>query len=88
MGSKYSKDISKDKEIGQYLNLGFQLAVAVGLGIAIGYWLDKRLGTTPLLLLLGLSLGAVAGFLNIYRIVYPPKNKKTVREKQGNEINS
>ena len=75
MNSKYCKSISKNKEIGQYLNLGFQLAVAVGMGIAVGYWLDKKLGTTPLFLLLRLCVGAIAGFLNIYRIVYPTKNK-------------
>jgi len=88
MDSKDCKDISKNKEIGKYLNLGFQLAVAVGLGIVVGYWLDKKLGTVPLFLLLGLSVGAVAGFLNIYRIVYPPQNSKSVLEKQRNEINS
>jgi F0F1-type ATP synthase assembly protein I len=59
------------------INLGLELAVAVGLGIILGLWLDSKLKTTPLLTILGVFLGAISGMLNIYRSVYPkdPKRK-------------
>lgn len=58
------------------MTLGIQFAVAVGLCIAGGYWLDLKLGTTPLFLILGVFLGGSAGFLNIYRDVYSEKKDK------------
>ena len=41
---------------------------------AIGYWLDGRFGTKPWLLLGGLILGMVGGFVNFFRLVLPPKD--------------
>ena len=42
---------------------------------AIGYWLDGRCGTKPWLLLAGLILGMVGGFVNFFRLVLPPKDR-------------
>lgn len=77
MLQKDSKNTQANTELAKSLNLGLQLAVAVGLGLFAGWWLDKRLATLPLFLLLGLCAGAVAGFLNIYRVAYPKKNQKS-----------
>jgi len=40
---------------------------------AIGYWLDARFGTKPWLLLAGLVLGMIGGFVNFFRLVLPPR---------------
>ena len=40
--------------------------VLYGLG---GWWLDGKLGTSPLFLLIGVGLGAVGGFIWVYREV-------------------
>jgi len=40
---------------------------------AIGLWLDGRFGTKPWLLLAGLLLGMVGGFVNFFRLVLPPR---------------
>ena len=58
-----------------YLDLGLRLAVSVLLGIAGGYWLDVKLGTSPLLLIVGLAFGMTAGFLSLYRTVYPSRTR-------------
>ena len=58
---------------GHYIDLGLQFAVAIGLGVALGYYLDTKWNTTPIMLILGVLLGAAAGFLNIYRAVFPSK---------------
>jgi len=45
------------------------LAVAV----AIGWFLDRWLGTTPFLLILFFLLGGAAGVANVWRLVAPRK---------------
>jgi len=72
----------KGTTIGPYMNLGMQLAVAVIIGMALGYWLDSILGTSPLFLLLGVLAGGTAGFMNIYRTVYPDRRDKDTGAKQ------
>ncbi|MBC7328981.1 AtpZ/AtpI family protein [bacterium] len=37
-------------------------------GYFFGYWLDKKLGTSPYLSLVGLFLGISAGFYQLYKI--------------------
>ena len=41
----------------------------------IGYWLDGRFGTKPWLLLTGLILGMIGGFVSFFRLVLPPKDQ-------------
>lgn len=68
---------AQGNKIGPYLDLGLQFAIAIGLGVGVGYLADGKLKTFPLFLILGMFLGAVAGFLNIYRAVYPNKKMKS-----------
>lgn len=62
--------------IAPYLDLGLQLAVAVAIGFAGGYFADNFFHTRPVFIVLGVLLGAAAGMLNIYRTVYPRRNGK------------
>ena len=51
------------RDVGPYLGIGTGLAGTVLLGVGIGYWLDRRFGTSPLWLILGGVLGiVVAGY--------------------------
>lgn len=56
-------------QIGVYLTVPFILAVSPILGWWIGSWLDKTFETSPYLMYLGLLLGFVAGFRELYRLV-------------------
>lgn len=47
---------------GRYASLGIQLAASICVCGWIGYWLDSKLGTYPWLMILGLMMGAGAGF--------------------------
>lgn len=49
--------------------LGIHLVVATFMGLAIGYYLDKWLETSPLFTMLFLFFGIIAGFQNMYREV-------------------
>ena len=55
--------------------VGMTLVMCTIIGLAGGYFADKWLGTTPWLTLIGLVLGIVAGFVNLFRSV-----KKAERE--------
>jgi ATP synthase protein I len=46
--------------------IGLSAVTAIVLGLALGLWLDGRLGTKPWLTLGGLLLGVVAGLRNIF----------------------
>ncbi|MFQ5750452.1 MAG: AtpZ/AtpI family protein [bacterium] len=64
------------KGVALYIDLGLRFAIAILIGVAGGYWLDSKLHTMPLFLVLGLALGATSGFLTIYRTVYPKSSTK------------
>lgn len=63
-------------DFGRYATLGIQYALSIALLTGLGWWLDGRWGTTPWLLVAGVVLGVVAGFVNLVRAVPaapPPK---------------
>lgn len=49
------------------MRLGVEMVSALVVGVAIGYFLDRWLGTKPWLMLLFFLLGSAAGFLGVYR---------------------
>ncbi|MFC1660528.1 AtpZ/AtpI family protein [Gemmatimonadota bacterium] len=54
---------------GQYMGLGLTLALSTLLFLLCGWWLDGKVGTTPLFMILGAFVGAAAGFFSLYRHV-------------------
>ena len=60
----------------RYAQSGTMLIVPMIVLGGVGYWLDRRLGLEPWLLLAGLILGMASGFLNFFRLVLPPKGEK------------
>lgn len=65
----------------QYGNLSLELLSGVLVGAFGGYWLDRWLGTSPWLLLIGFFLGAAAGFLNIFRLVSSEREEEKKKDK-------
>lgn len=55
--------------LGIYGAIGFQLAIAVVVGVMAGRWLDARWGTTPWMTIAGMLLGSGAGFWNLIRLL-------------------
>ena len=61
---------------GQYMGLGMTWALAVLLFLGVGAWLDSKLGTSPLLLIVGAFVGGGAGFYSLYyHIVIEPRER-------------
>jgi F0F1-type ATP synthase assembly protein I len=52
---------------GKYAGLGLQFAISILLFLYAGQWLDRRLGTGSLFLILGVFVGASAAFYSMYR---------------------
>lgn len=55
--------------MGLAVHIVVELVVALVVGVGIGLLLDNWLEIAPLFLVVFLFLGAVAGFLNVYRLV-------------------
>lgn len=56
------------KSLGMISTMGISFAVAIVIGIYVGWHLDKWLGTAPWFFFIFLFFGIVAGFRNIYII--------------------
>ncbi len=52
---------------GQYMGFGLSWALSTLLFLLGGWWLDGKLGTMPLFLILGAFVGGGAGFYSLYR---------------------
>jgi ATP synthase protein I len=50
-----------------YAGLGFQFAIAILLGLYLGQWVDRKLGTRSLFLIIGVFFGAATGFYSMLR---------------------
>ena len=44
-----------------YLTSGFEVVIGIGLGCVVGTFIDRKLGSSPWGLLVGLLLGCAAG---------------------------
>lgn len=51
----------------EFAGIGIQFALVILVFTAAGIWLDKRLGTSPWLLLACVFVGAGGGFYSIYQ---------------------
>lgn len=62
--------------------IGFQVAFAPFIGIAIGYFLDWKLGTYPYMTVIFLLVGVAAGGVNYYRFVKQQREEDEGQKKQ------
>ena len=61
---------------GQYTGYGLTWALSTLLFLLGGWWLDGKVGTTPLFMILGAFVGGGAGFYSLYRhIVVDPRER-------------
>ena len=58
------------------LGVGFFVAGSIILGVVGGSWLDGRLNSAPLFLIIGLVLGIVVAFYGVYAMLRPFLNDK------------
>ncbi|MGB9608139.1 MAG: AtpZ/AtpI family protein [bacterium] len=62
------KKTSAWQEFALYGSLGTTMVILTIGGYFLGFWLDKKLNTSPYFSLIGLFLGISAGFYQLYKI--------------------
>jgi F0F1-type ATP synthase assembly protein I len=64
------------------LSFGITMIAAVFLGLYGGWWVDRRLGTFPAFMLLGVFLGVGAGFYSLWQELNALMGKKPEKESE------
>jgi ATP synthase protein I len=71
----------QDTSLAGAMSIGFQVlsefVAGIVVGALIGWQLDKWFHTSPILLIVFLTLGTAAGFWNVYRIAAKPTGRGT-----------
>ncbi len=64
------KNTERESEVvrvsGQFMGHGLTWAMAVLLFMGIGWWVDSKLGSGPILMIIGAFVGGGAGFYSLY----------------------
>ncbi len=58
------------------IGLGWYVGICIVLGILGGRWLDAKLHTGGILIVVGLIVGLAVAFYGVYRMILPNINKK------------
>lgn len=61
----------------RYAGLGIQFAMTIVVLGALGYWADHHFGTTPWLMIAGILLGSVGGFVSLVHQVPASRPRST-----------
>lgn len=73
-------------EIGPYVGHGITVVVAMLLFGGLGWWVDGKIGTLPLFLILGVFVGAAAAFYSVYQqVIVEPEKTESDTEEDGPE---
>lgn len=57
------------RTFGQVGSLGLSFVIALGIGVALGVWLDRVTGWSPWCFIVFFVLGFAAGVMNVYRTI-------------------
>ncbi|MFH0765667.1 MAG: AtpZ/AtpI family protein [Calditrichota bacterium] len=66
-------------DITNYSNLGAIIAASVLAGFFGGWWLDGKIGSKPILAIIGAFIGMAGGFVHLVRVL-----NQSQREKDNN----
>ncbi len=77
------KDRKLIRMIGVLSTVGLTMVFATMIGLFLGLWLDKMLGTSPWMAALFLLIGIFAGFRNLF--TYVKKSQQDLDEQNKDE---
>lgn len=60
--------------------VGFFIGACILLGVIAGIWLDSKLNTEPVFVIIGLVLGIIVAVYGVYRMLLPLLNNKQDKE--------
>jgi len=62
------------------VGVGFFVGGSILLGVVAGLWLDNKLNSAPIWVIVGLFLGLVIAFYGVYRMILPFMGNKRDKE--------
>lgn len=62
------------------MGMGFFVGGSILLGVLAGLWLDNKLNSAPIWVIVGLFLGLVIAFYGVYRMLLPFMDNKQDKE--------
>jgi F0F1-type ATP synthase assembly protein I len=65
----------------EFAGVGLQFAASIVLGLFAGQWVDRKFGTAPWFLIIGVFSGAAAGFHSLYRKLMAAQAREEAAEK-------
>jgi ATP synthase protein I len=72
------------KSLGFLSSTGISMVAAILIGLTMGYYLDKWLGTRPIFTLIMMFMGIVSGFRNVY-ILTRRELRRQEKEEDGQQ---
>ena len=63
--------------------VGIHFVTSIVVGLLIGYFLDKYLGTEPWLLIIFFFLGVLAGFFDMFKYAFRPDEPDPLEDPYG-----
>ncbi|HBT46372.1 MAG TPA: hypothetical protein DEA73_00600 [Peptococcaceae bacterium] len=64
------------------LSLGITMGASIFLGLGLGRWLDRRLGTYPWLMVVGALLGVALGFYSLIKEIGALENEAKKKQEK------
>jgi len=62
------------------VGVGFFVGGSILLGVVAGLWLDSKLNSAPIWVIVGLFLGLIIAFYGVYRMILPFMGNKQDKE--------
>jgi F0F1-type ATP synthase assembly protein I len=69
--------------VSSYAGLGVQFLLSILLFLYAGRWIDRKLGTEPWFLIIGVFTGATAGFYAMYRKLTADQKREDASAKRA-----
>jgi ATP synthase protein I len=74
------------RSLGFLSSLGISMVASSFIGLFIGYYLDKWLGTSPWMTLIWLGIGIISGFRNIFILTRRALREQDQEEEQDQKV--
>ncbi len=62
------------------VGVGWYIGGCIAAGVFIGRWLDSKLNTGPILVIIGLVVGSLIAFWGVYHMLMPDKGNQRGKE--------
>jgi F0F1-type ATP synthase assembly protein I len=80
-GPPGEKEANSGPSASEFAGVGLQFAASIILCLFAGQWLDRKLGTAPWFLIVGVFFGAGAGFHSLYRKLMAAQAREEAAQK-------